>query len=169
MGGGRGKDGGCSFEVCVVGGGNLRVGDKGAGEKQGWETVHPRAPAAPILPPQPSCPNTPGPAPLSPCSGCLGPSFPASFFFLLPPPPLLPWAGGTRGQGATKRVRMGEGSPCGALTTLQPQPPHPHDLHRKGAPGWGRRGTSCAPGLLSSPGLIVTGLLCPLTSDLCPG
>lgn len=51
------EDGGCSFEVSVVGGGNLRAGDKrageqrdwgaeglgrkGGGEDRGWETVHP--------------------------------------------------------------------------------------------------------------------------------
>lgn len=35
------EDGGCSFEVSVVGGGNLRAGDKrlgsrGTGEQRGW-------------------------------------------------------------------------------------------------------------------------------------
>lgn len=30
------EDGGCSFEVSVVGGGNLRAGDKRAGEQRDW-------------------------------------------------------------------------------------------------------------------------------------
>ena len=30
----RGEDGGCSFEVCVVGGGTLKAEDKGSGERQ---------------------------------------------------------------------------------------------------------------------------------------
>lgn len=111
--------------------------------KKRWETVHPRAPAVQILSPQPSCPNTPGPAPLFPCSGCLGPSFLASFFLLTPtPPPCLPGVGegGPGEEGATERVRMGEGNSPEALTALQPQPPHPHDLHREGTPGGGGEG-----------------------------
>lgn len=72
-----------------------------------------------------------------------------------------------------ERVKMGEGNSRGALTALQPQPPHPHDLHRMGAPGWGRRGTDelCAGLLISwAPGsCLQMGLLCPLTSDLFPG
>lgn len=156
----------------MVGGGNLKAGDKGAGEKKGWETGHPRAPAVRILSPQPSCPNTPGPAPLSPCSVCLGPSrLPSSFFFPHPHLHLCLGSGAPEEEGAMERERVGEGNSRGALTALQPQPPHPHDLHRKGAPGWGRRGTDelCAGLVIWAPGPRFQIVPRPaLTSDLCP-
>lgn len=69
------------------------------------------------------------------------PSFPTPIPTLIPTPTL----------GGGHQRRKGEGNARRALTALQSQPPHPHDLHRMGAPGWGRRGTDelCA-GLLIS-------------------
>lgn len=95
------------------------------------------------------------------------PSLPTPIPTLIPTPAL--GGGQPEEEEAMERVKMGEGNSRGALTALQPQPPHPHDLHRMGAPGWGRRGTDepCA-GLISwAPGSCLQIVHRPaLSSDL---
>lgn len=148
------EEGTCGLEV---------RGREGAGGREG---VHPGAPAAQSLSPQPSCPNTPGPAPRPALAAWALPSSPAS----------LPWAGGTRRGRGARRGRLGGGElPLGS-DSRQPQPPHPHDLHREGSPGDGGGEGLAEPWPWKQSWLQAPALLClttgqghALTSALSPG
>lgn len=124
-GGGRGE----KMVVWLRGVSGGRWGSGGWGE-DGVGSCPSQAPAVQILPPQPSCPNTPGPAP-SLLRRLPGPFLPDSLLPSSPTHPHLPRGAGeaARGRG-NGRGRMGEGSSRGARQH-QPQPPLPHDLHRR--------------------------------------